>query len=257
MPFLILIAIFSTIAQNTVGNEGLIKIEGRIISKENATNVSFVHIFNKTTNSGTVSDEKGRFVILISVQDTILLSSVGFEEYIFTFSEDSLESDYYYIEFFLNHSTLELSPITIYGFKEELEFKKDILTLELPSKQSNIVIPGSFEGTPQPAKTQVIFNGGVGCEGCLALLQNLFNKDAEEQKEYTKALADYSNQKIIQKKYNREIVQNITKLENEKLNKFMIFCKMSDNFILKASEMDILLAINECYKNFLEIKEDK
>ena len=211
-----------------------LQLSGIIVDQQDTSVISYVNIVNKNTHEGTSSDLNGNFLIAINVQDTIIFSSVGFESYILTFAKNDLKSDHYFIKIALNRSTLQLEPVTIYAFKDEADFKNDILNLEVSDSTPKIIIPGAFQGTPQAVKTHVYFESGIGCEGCITSFLNLFNKESKEKKLYGKAVQKWFARQQIHEKYNPEVVQKITGLEDRALVDFMSFCKMSDEFILRV-----------------------
>lgn len=232
-----------------------IKLSGKILEKEDGESVPYVHIINKNTKEGTTSDLSGDFSISISSSDTLIFSAVGFKDYIFTFSKTKIKSSNYFIKIALDYSTLQLAPVTIFAFKDEAAFKNDILNLDLPDSAKKIVIPGSFEGTPVPAKTKVYLNHGLACNGCITSFLNVFNKAAKENKKLRKAVAELPRQREIYEKYNSEIVEKITGLKEGQLNEFMLFCEISVDYILMANEYEIASAVNGCYKEFLKIRD--
>lgn len=231
-----------------------VKLSGKILEREDGESVPYVHIINKNTKEGTTSDLSGDFFILINPLDTIIFSAVGFEDYIFTFSKTEIKSRHYFIKIALNYSTFQLAPVTIFAFKDEASFKNDILNLNLPDSAKKIIIPGSFEGIPEPAKTKVYLNRGLACSGCITSFLNRFNKEAKENKKLRKAVAELPRQQEIYEKYNSEIVEKITGLKENQLNEFMLFCEISEDYILMANKYEIVVAVNGCYEEFLKIR---
>lgn len=229
----------------------LINLSGEIISKEDGETVPYVHIINVNTNEGTTSDLSGKFNIQIHKTDSLIFSAVGFERYSLTLVDNDIDSDAYYIRILLDRSSYELSPVNIYAFKDEAGFKQDILNLKLPdAAHSKIVIPGSHTGPVTPRD----LNGGFSLGSPISSIANVFSKEAKELRKYERVLKDAPRQKTLHEKYNVEIVEEITGLKDEELNQFMLFCKIPEDYILKANDYEIILAVNECYKEFLGAK---
>lgn len=241
--------------QKTDSNYSKSELSGIILETKEGEALPFVHIFNKTSGKGAISDLEGSFSIPFNTADTIIFSAVGFEDYIFIVSNSEKLSRHYFITIKLSQSTFELSPLTIFAFKDEASFKSDILNLKLPDAEKEIIIPGSFTGTPQPAKTRVYLNRGLACDGCITSILNLFNKEVKESKKYKRELQEEPRVHEIYKKYNPEIVQEITGLREEKLVEFMDFCKLSDDFIIASNEYDLMISINNCFEQFIEISK--
>lgn len=227
-----------------------IHVFGLIINEKDEENIPYVHILNINSQKGTVSDLSGKFSIIMKKEDTLAFSAVGFENYFFTFAKKEIASNNYSIKISLNHSTLELSPVSIFAFKNEAAFKQDILDLKIEEVDKTIYIPGAFYGTPEIAKTKVYLNGGLACDGCITSLLNLFNRKSREEKKMAVQKSLIPRNEEIYKKYNPDVIKKATGLSGDDLNAFILFCKIEDDLILKANEFEILVAINECYKHF-------
>lgn len=253
--FVLLIGSLKCLAQiqKTDSKDFKSDLAGIILETEEAEALPYVHIFNKNTHKGTISDLSGSFSIAFDPADTIVFSAVGFENYTFTIPNSEKVSRHYFVTIKLNHSTFKLSPVTIFAFKDEATFKNDILNLKLSNADKKILIPGSFYGTPEPAKTKVYLNNGLACNGCITSILNLFNREVKESKKYNRVLEETPIKQEIYEKYNPVIVQEITGLNEEKLADFMLFCKISDDYILTANDYEIVVAVHNCYKEFLSI----
>lgn len=227
-------------------HEQEITVYGEVINKENGEIVPYVHIIDKNTHQGTTSDLSGRFEIRANKTDTLIFSAVGFEKDTLLLNKIT---SYSTVQITLEPAAIELDPVEIYAFKDAAAFKQAILDLKLPEEKSpDLFIPGTNAGQPRA------LNGNLALASPLTAVQNLFSKEAKELKKYQEALREYPREKLIREKYNRKIVGEITGLKDESLNDFMLFCNVTDDFIIKANEYEIVLAVNKCYKSFLETK---
>lgn len=222
----------------------LLQLSGEIISKGDGEILSFVHILNQNTKKGTISDLDGKFQIPLSKHDTIIFSAVGYKNYYLTFSDYDLESNHYFIQILLDPTFYELSPVVIFPFKDEENFKQDILNLELTDNQPKIIIPGAFQGTPKKWTKRIVPDNGIVFVGYLSSL----SREAKERKKYNQTL----ERERIYFKYNAEIIREITGLKEDDTKEFMLFCEIEDEFILHASKYEIILAVNDCYKEFVK-----
>ncbi len=229
-------------------NEPSIHLTGEILNKEDGEIVPYVHIINKNTSQGTTSDLTGKFNIKINKTDTLIFSAVGFEKYSLTLVENDIDSKDYYIRILLDQSSYELAPVSIYAFKDEAAFKQDILNMQLPDPaNSKIVIPGFYEGPASPKD----LNAGFSLGSPITSIANMFSKEAKELRKYEKVLKEAPRQKTLHEKYNIEIVEEITGLKDDELSQFMLFCKIPEDYILRANDYEIILAVNACFKEFL------
>jgi len=246
--FSFLLTVFSLYGQEIDPAEQ-VRLSGELFNKETGESIPYVHIINSSTNEGTTSDLDGKFSLPVSTNDTVVFSAVGFEKYYLTWKERPENSNEYFIKISLDPSTLELAPVNIFAFKDEAGFKQDILNMKLPEDNSKIVIPGSYNGPRREATGEFSLSSLLSPASAI---YNLFSKDAKELRKYSRVLKEYPRQKAISEKYNMQVVEKITGLKDESLNEFMLFCKMPEDFILQANEYEIILAVNNCYKEFQE-----
>lgn len=223
-----------------------IAIRGAIISKETGERVPFVHIINQTKGLGATSDLHGKFAIKVDPTDTLVFSAVGYEKLALILADEAINLDEP-IQISLAPATYELDPVQVQAFKDEAGFKQDILNMRLP-EEKKIVIPGTYDGPRDPNARFSLASGPFSA------VQNMFSKEAKEIKKYKEVIRDYPREKTIISKYNRQIVEEITGLKDEALNDFMLFCKVPDDFILTANDYEIVLAVNNCYKDFIKVQ---
>lgn len=224
-----------------------IAIQGEVISNETGEVVPYVHIIDQTKNQGTISDLSGKFEIMIDPTDTLVFSAVGFEKLTIVLAHEAINLAEP-VRISLTPSTYELAPVQIHAFKDEAGFKQDILNLKLPDEKPKIVIPGTYNGPRDPNARFSLASGP------LSAVQNMFSKEAKELRKYNEVIKEYPREQAIVAKYNRQIVADITGLKDEELNDFMLFCKVPDDFILSANDYEIVLAVNNCYKDFLKAR---
>lgn len=219
-------------------------IRGEIINKETGDIVPYVHIIDESKSLGTTSDLNGRFEVMIDPADTLVFSAVGFEKSMIIFAHEAIDLEKE-VQIALTPSTYELDAVQIHALKDEAAFKQEILNLRLP-EEKKIIIPGTYDGPRDPNARFAL------ARGPLSTVQNMFSKEAKELKKYQEVIRDYPREKAIAAKYNSDIVREITGLKDEELNDFMLFCKVPDDFILTANEYEIVLAVNNCYKDFIQ-----
>ncbi|MDN5200463.1 carboxypeptidase-like regulatory domain-containing protein [Fulvivirgaceae bacterium BMA10] len=242
---LILLCIFFShhlCAQEIEVTQELIEFSGKILNKEDQTPVPGVHIINKRSKRGTVSDISGNFHLTLRRSDTLIFSSVGFLSHQLTF-EDSLNNHQYITEILLTPSTQELEAVNVFAFKNEEDFKKAILALELPEEEKILTdVPGFYNGPKKPVKT------GLGSP--ISFIAGKLSKRQKQLRKFEEVKRRDAYRKSLNLKYNKDIVQEITGLDDDKLVKFMEFCKLENQFIEKANEYEIILAVNKCLDEF-------
>lgn len=147
--------------------------------------------------------------------------------------------------------TEELQEVVITKFPSEARFKEQLLGLKLPEEDKPAL------NVPHPSETRVYDPNApmIAASGVISSFANKFN-DKERSRQF-KAKMELKEQReaYIATKFNKDIVQQITGLKDEeKLNEFMKFCVMSEDFLYKANEYEIHDAVLGCFKDFLASK---
>ena len=220
-------------------------LAGKIVDKESKEALPGVHILNKNQRKGTVSDIDGNFFIKISYTDTVTFSYVGYSQHFFVLDDSIKQNMQDKVIIPLSKSLVELESVKVFAYKNEREFKKAILELELEEENPvDVQVPGYYYGPKKPVQP------GVGSP--ISFLANKFGKRAKIERKFNEAKREDQRINYLNSKYNKEIVSRITGLKDQDLDNFMEYCKLSDRFIDDANEYEIIVAINKCYKGFTD-----
>lgn len=236
-----IVTCFQLKAQEVIPQE--ILIEGVIINKEDNKPVPFVHVINRHSKTGTASNLQGRFSIKIKHSDTLVFSAIGFDKYIFTLS-GKMKTKQLDITIEMNTNSFELEPVRIFAYKNEMAFKRAILDIEVrdENNQVQIKLPGVYYGVKRNV-TPSIMNP-------LSYIYYKTSKRAKEERKYKLLEKEYEGWKKIAKKYNPVIVREVTGLEEDKVEDFMNFCKLDNKYLESSTQYEIVIAINNCLKDY-------
>ncbi len=229
---------------------------GTLIDDSTKRPVGFVHIFNESKRTGGIANEQGKFKFRANIGDTIVFSALGYFYKVIMVSEAMLLNG---ADVFLTPRSYEIEAVDIVAFGSYEEFKKKFLALELPKTKADVLrdklnilarkaaLEGVEEGkvrnalSEQPGRAPIIG-------------PTLHYRDEMQRLNYARVLKLEEKQRVIDKKYNREIIFNITQLPEDELTDFMEFCNFGKEYLLHASEYDILVRIEKKFKEYLEMK---
>ncbi len=229
---------------------------GTVLNDSSKIHIGFVHIFNESKRIGAISNEQGEFKFRADIGDTIVFGALGYLYKVIIVSDAMLQNS---TDVPLIPRYYEIEAVDVVSFGTYENFKKKFLTLEahktntynlknqlrqLSRKEGQI---GFEEGkvrramSPQPGTEPM--NG----------LPILYKEDLQRLN-YARVLKLEEKQRIINKKYNFEIVKNVTKLPDEEILDFMSFCKFTQEYLLRASDYEILVEIEKKYEEYLKMK---
>lgn len=239
------------IACGTVAQEesaGRITVSGEIKDREGAP-VSYAHILIKARNEGTVGDYYGRFAIPAFPGDTLTISAISYHDINIIIPSGFLLRRYP-VAVFMSKDTVNLKEVLIHPWPATLEkLKEEVLNIEIRDPVSENITP--YLPTPQELKALAHPPGAiVAMPGPFSLLYDRFSKEAKQKKAY----AGVMKQEMASKKYNMTLVSLLTGLKSEpEILKFIDFCALEIDFILRATEYELYAAIIECYHDYCNL----
>ncbi len=243
---LVFISLFSTIVNaQTFKDSSLVKVSGIIVGSDSVTPISYVNIINKRTNKGTISDTTGFFSISILQTDTIFFSSLSFEKKPF-YLTDTLCLASYFFKVIMNDKNYKLAVIDVYALSKQSQFRYDFVHLDLPEHLYGKKI--YIQGIPHYDGPRDLDAPLIGSP--ISYFYSRFSKREKSKRKLKQLEKQDAINKIIDSKYNKEIVSNLTGLKEEKLNEFMKFCDFDNQYLLKNKEYDIYIKIMQNYKKF-------
>ena len=231
---------------------------GRIIDDSTGKSIPFVHIYNESQRRGYISNEEGIFRIPVSKGDTLVLSSLGYLGKV-VFISDSYILSVFTIN--LIPRVYEIDEVTVKAFKSYEDFKDQFLSLKLPETdvtrlRDNLRLIAGQEATSAASqkKESDIYNSRTNTELVTVGIPILSRED-KQRMNYVEVLKKEERQRVIEKKYNRGIIYQVTQLSEDEITEFMGFCNFSENYLYKASPYDILVKIEEKFREFKKMKE--
>lgn len=217
-----------------------IRLSGIIVNEANEA-LPFVTVTNLRTRQGVVSDAEGFFYLTFLAHDTLRLSAVNYEAYQLYFG-DTARATNYDLTVRLSEKTYQLENVMVFAFRDEAAFKRAILALDDLPEPEKVVVPGSYQGPRREKKASI--------GSPISFIVDRFSKRAKYERQVQQARQEATYQKALSKKYNRAMIEEITGLRDERLDDFILFCRIEDRFVEESNEYDIIVAINRCYRDF-------
>jgi hypothetical protein len=208
--------------------------------KENVGAVN-IHVINTSNGYGATSDINGYFTIFCNIGDSLLISSVQYENVLIPVKStlDTLQIN-------LRPHTYELPLVQVYQYKDYEDFKRAFI--KLPSSK---VAPEEIPWFSQYFNESKSEYASVKSFSPITYLYDRYSKAALEKKRYNYILEVEKMDQMITTKYNSLIVSEITGLvSKEDIAKFMEYCHLNDSFIVRAKKYELYLAILECYNQY-------
>lgn len=242
----LILLFFSLMVTFTTADAQEILIRGKITDKTSHEPVPFVNILNNHKNIGTASNADGSFKIMIDLGDTLWFSTIGYSGYSLLVTKQLQEV---HIDIKLDQVSMELQPVNVFAYRDLASLKQAIINMDVPAEAGgprNLTLPPVQPAHGGPDMRIVGVNGAI-----TGLINGLgMNKEHNELQKLKKFQDEASRRQLLKSKYNEKIVSRWTNLEGEKLKDFMEFCKLSEDFILSATEYNLAFAVHKCPDEF-------
>ncbi len=222
-------------------------LNAQVISKKDSTSLVGVHVVNMNSNQATNTISDGFFSIPYQAGDTIVLTSIGFNDHflytgLFWIPHGQL------ITIYMSERVYSLPGVDVNQYSSKEEFKEDFTNRKPSQPIDNEMFQYKKASDLEDVETDL--NAKVTLRSPISLLYSKFGKEARQAKKLKKAQEQEERAKILEEKYNPMIVQKVLEMDTRvEAEQFMEGCPLEDDFIIKAKEYDIVKAILDCDKS--------
>ena len=127
---ILFLSLLSAVESHAQGEKKFITFSGFVIDGKNDEPLPGAYIINERAGRGTLSNEKGYFVINVFPGDSLVFSYLGFKKQYHIIPRDVMLSYSAVVE--LNEDAKMLKEVKVYPFSNEDEFKLALIEMELP-----------------------------------------------------------------------------------------------------------------------------
>ena len=230
-------------------------LKGRVISVTDKSPLQSANIVDLNSVVGTTTNSDGEFSIPVQVNDTIYVSYIGYQSIKLRITNDLLKGNE--LEIAIYEKALDIDEVTVkvHRLIGVLEVDAKNIPLDKYSRIHIEGLPQAYEIGPPKAHeytgiTSALFNP-------IDFWYNKFGKKPKELKKLKKLKQEDQLRDMMEQKYSREILMDYMDMSRKELDDLLKECNYSDNFIRKASDLQVIEAVLECYENYRAIKEGK
>jgi hypothetical protein len=129
--FLLFILAVSVTAQERTQEKRLIQLNGRVINEMNEP-LPFSNILIMNSYRGTITNNSGRYTLVVEPGDTVLFSAAGYKRKYLRMPV-TVSTPFIQLDVVLEVDTLIIEAVEIYPWKSYEEFKEAFVNLKLPT----------------------------------------------------------------------------------------------------------------------------
>jgi hypothetical protein len=197
----------------------------------------------------TTSSGKGFFELKGVPGDTVIISNVNFN------TKQLIINEFKEVKVWLNPAEIQLEEVQVTNLPvTENEFRQRLI--EMPMQSNGNFLPmGVTPGKPMgviPKNYDANRNNSLGyaINKPFSFIQKKLSKTHKAKVKYYETIAAEGRNISNDRKYNRELVTELTGLKEDELTKFMDFITIDASFISRSTDYDIALRILSEFENY-------
>jgi len=164
--------------------EGLLMLNGTLLTGDSLHPVPDAHVISKFNHWGTITNDQGRFVLYVSPYDSVLFTSIGFKPAI-VYIDDSVQKQIDHFKLLMEVDTVLINEVIIHAFYDYRTFKQMIINMK-PVNLDQFY--PDWEGTELLYKQPT----PMGFKGPVQALYDWLNRSARLQRKLIKNRKQYN-----------------------------------------------------------------
>ena len=213
-------------------------VYGRVIDSTRHEGINGLIIQNVTSGQMVNTNKTGDFFIRALAGDSIVVMDIGYERVGTTYDGQNR-----YPVIVTQTQPVMLKEVVITE-KRRQELQEEIDEFLKNPQSGGAIRDEIMSNLLSPATSQPGL--GISIDG----LYELWSKQGKLNRKVADLKYNDIKEFYVNLKYNRQIVTQITKLEEHEIDEFMTFCRPNEDFILRANDYDLTGKILQCLKDY-------
>jgi hypothetical protein len=209
-------------------------LSGKVQNKASLDVLTSVNIYNKTQRKHKLSDEKGLYKIAAQPGDTVIFSCVGYHMDTISVTAAMLGTEFPVL---LDLRSVSLQAVTV----------GSLSNYELDSLERRQIYDWIYAQEPQPVIERQRQGDGVGVE--LNVIPH-GSSEVRQRLQLKKRILREEEQHYVDFRFSPDYISRLTHLQGDSLEQFAAHYRPTYDFCRKATNLDILVYINDSFKKF-------
>ena len=228
-------------------------ISGNIISADTKMAVPGANIINLNKVVGTQTSNLGYFEIKATVNDTLLISLLGFNSLSIRVTNDWVKNKTTTIQLTEKAIALEEVVIIPYKLTGYLEVDSKLIPINENYRYSISGLPQGYEaGQYSPGAFSKVLGSIFNPADAL---YNFFGNKNKELRKLKTMKKDDTVRNLLASKFDRETIAILLGISKNEIPEILARCNYSESFIRTANDLQIMDAINDCYEEYKILKK--
>ena len=233
----LLFLLFLFFYEIALSQNDVLKIHGQLVDLQGVTQFNKVMVINRRTSNGVFGSLSGQFTITINRADTLSIHALGYSPSRICFKDSLSTLNEFFISVRMYRLNIRLDEIVFVAPRDLDQIQKDIEKL------------GYKKTYKETAEISDVLQSPI-----TALYERFSH--FEKQKAEARRLQNESNRKKLLKELFRiYVTAEIIDLEDWEFDDFINYCNFDDEFIKKATQYELVMAIKKRYDRYVEVRK--
>jgi CarboxypepD_reg-like domain len=244
--------LFSTFlfAQETVVSQN---ISGTVVNDATLLPLWNINIININRMKGATTNARGVFEIEAALNDTLNVSSIGFQSIKVRVTNDWIKSKTSKIKLTEKAVALEEVVVRKYNLTGFLEIDSKLIPIRENHRYSISGLNSAYEaGNYAPGAFGKVLGSLFNPAD---VLYSFFGKKPRELKRLREMKKDDTVRNLLESKFDRETISALLGIDKNEIAEIMARCSYSEEFVKTANDLQIMDAISECYEEYKILKK--
>lgn len=228
-------------------------LKGQVVDAETQKPLSAAHVINLNTVEGTITNDVGNFEVPARVSDTIMVSYLGYSSIKIKVTNDLLKGNELLIS--LYEKSQQVKEVVIKSTKLIGVLEVDVK--QVPKDRFTRIKINGIKQTYELARSSSGSSPIASLFQPVEMLYKLFGKKPKQLKKLQKIKKEDELRKIMASKFDREVMMEYLEMDRIELMKLLSDCNYSEYFIKKASDLQMIEAVLDCYESYKAVKKGK
>ena len=259
MHKLVLLFVFLMSVQMGFGqvfdNSQQLVLKGKIVDNVENKPLQSADILNLNSVVGITTNRNGQFEIVAQPNDTLFISYIGYQSIKLKVTNDLHKGNELLISMF--EKVVDLDEVTLKPYQLIGVLVVDAKNVPL-DKFTRIHINGISQTYEIGRPVSRNYGSVLGALfNPIDFWYKKFGKKPKQLRRLQKLKDKDDLREIMQQKFSREVLMDYMDMSKKELNDLLDECNYSEYFIKKASDLQIIEAVLECYENYKALKQGK
>lgn len=216
-----------------------VRVAIRLLDVSTEKPVPYASVRFSGTKKGLVADSNGFFSVVLTIRDTLIISSLGYEDAWYV--KNPAKQTSYYERIWMKSKIFDLKPVQIVG-RRTIDLDNPMLRWQYKAKFMPKVWL-FYEPTGEPPDAPSLMSP-------ISYLYDRYSARGKANRKLRDMVAERARKKRNAMRYNAEKVKRWTGMGDDEIDEFMRFCPMPDAFIDTATEYEIIERTFRCLEDF-------